>query len=72
MGDVDDLSQWLCDFKLHLKSSSPLGALTDTAQKQFDRFMVRMLNIMILIHGQPVNSMYQYEHVCVFNSYIPS
>ena len=44
MGEVDDLLRWLKDFKQELKTATPLGALPDTAQQQFDKFMVSHMN----------------------------
>ena len=41
MGDVEDALRWMNDFRVDLRNSSPMGALPDTAQKQFDKFMVR-------------------------------
>ena len=40
MGDVEDLIRWMSDFKTGMRASGPMGALPDTAQKQFDKFMV--------------------------------
>ncbi|CAH1789990.1 unnamed protein product, partial [Owenia fusiformis] len=39
MGDVEDLIQWQADYRADIKSSAPLGALPDTAQKQYGKFM---------------------------------
>jgi hypothetical protein len=40
MGEVEDGLRWLNDFRDQLKSSAPMGALPDTAQKEYDTFMV--------------------------------
>ncbi len=42
MGDVEDLIRWMSDFKTGMRASGPMGALPDTAQGQFDKFMVRI------------------------------
>ena len=39
-GDVEDLLRWLNNFRGELKTSEPMGALPDTAQHQFDKFLV--------------------------------
>jgi hypothetical protein len=39
MGDVDDIIHWLSDFRNGMKSG-PMGALPETAQKQFDKYLV--------------------------------
>ena len=45
MGDVEDLIRWSTEFKMQLRSSGPMGALPDTAQKQFDKFMVSYISV---------------------------
>lgn len=40
MGEVEDDLRWLNNFRAQLKSSTPMGALPDTAQKEYDTFMV--------------------------------
>lgn len=40
MGNVDDLLRWLSDYRLELKSSAAMGALPDTAQRNYDTFLV--------------------------------
>ena len=46
MGDVEDLIRWMSDFKTGMRASGPMGALPDTAQKQFDKFMVGQQNVL--------------------------
>ena len=41
MGDLEDLLRWMMDYKNSLKSSSPMGALPDTAQAQYDSFQAQ-------------------------------
>ncbi|ELT90303.1 hypothetical protein CAPTEDRAFT_205084 [Capitella teleta] len=41
MGEVEDGLRWLNDFRDQLKSSAPMGALPDTAQKEYDTFMAQ-------------------------------
>ena len=43
MGDVEDLIRWMSDFKTGMRASGPMGALPDTAQKQFDKFMASII-----------------------------
>ena len=40
MGEVEDNIRWFTDFRNKIKTSQPMGALPDTAQKQFEKFMV--------------------------------
>ena len=60
MGDVEDLIRWCNEFKNQLRSSGPMGALPDTAQKQYEKFMVggatRILSLSkyVLLHEQTV------------------
>ena len=46
VGDVEDLIRWMNDFKTGMRASGPMGALPDTAQKQFDKFMVCYLYVL--------------------------
>ncbi|XP_013386319.2 LOW QUALITY PROTEIN: microtubule-actin cross-linking factor 1, isoforms 1/2/3/5-like [Lingula anatina] len=64
IGEVEDVLHWLRDYKLGLKRVKPLGALPETAKKQYDKFMTGYNHLhgkedqvkMILLNGEDMIS----------------
>ncbi|XP_067685972.1 microtubule-actin cross-linking factor 1, isoforms 6/7-like isoform X1 [Haliotis asinina] len=41
LGNLDDMLQWVNDFRAELKTNAPFGALPETAEKQYQKFLER-------------------------------
>jgi len=40
LGEVEDSLQWVNDLRMELKSTTPFGALPETAKTQYDSYVV--------------------------------
>ncbi|XP_041374834.1 LOW QUALITY PROTEIN: microtubule-actin cross-linking factor 1-like [Gigantopelta aegis] len=41
LGGLEDTLQWINEFRVELKTNAPFGALPETAEKQYEKFMAR-------------------------------
>ena len=41
VGELEDTLQWINEFRVEVKANAPFGALPETADKQYEKFVVR-------------------------------